>query len=72
MLLQIREYILREHVVSTQQLSREFHIDAHALQPMLDIWVKKGVIEPCQEKASCQSTCFKCSTSAPVYYQACT
>ncbi|QMT58983.1 MULTISPECIES: FeoC-like transcriptional regulator [unclassified Legionella] len=69
MLLQIREYICREGIVSTQQLTREFRLDLPALQPMLDLWIGKGVIRKCQEKANCQSTCFKCRSSAPEYYQ---
>lgn len=72
MLLQIRDFIQREHVVSTQQLSREFHIDEQALLPMLDIWVSKGVIKRCQEKAGCQSACMtRCKGNAPVYYEMC-
>ncbi len=70
MLLQIRDYIHREGVVSTQQLSREFRVDLLALQPMLDLWIKKGAIGKCEEKANCQSTCFKCKTSPIEYYQA--
>lgn len=69
MLLQIRDFICREGVVSTQQLAREFHIDLPALQPMLDVWVRKGAIQKCQEKVNCQSTCFKCRTQPPEYYQ---
>jgi len=70
MLLQIRDYIKRERVVSTQQLTREFRLDLSALQPMLEIWVCKGVIRQCQEKTKCQSTCFKCRTQALEYYTA--
>ena len=70
MLLKIRDFIQREHVASTQQLSREFNIDQTALQPMLDIWVSKGVIRQCQEKAGCQSACSRCKTNAPVFYEA--
>lgn len=69
MLLQIREYFRRKRVVSNQQLAREFHLDLLALQPMLDLWQRKGVIEPCQEKPGCQSRCFKCKTQPTVYYQ---
>lgn len=70
MLLQIRDFIKREQVVSSQQLVREFHIDEPALQPMLDVWIKKGVIEKCQEKTSCQSGCaLRCKTNAAVFYQ---
>ncbi|MFI4918729.1 MAG: FeoC-like transcriptional regulator [Legionellales bacterium] len=69
MLLQLREYINREQVVSTQQLSREFGLDLPALQPMLDLWVRKGAIAKCQEQATCQSTCFKCREKPPEYYR---
>lgn len=69
MLLQIRDFIHREQVVSTQQLTREFQVDEQALQPMLDIWIRKGVIRQCQDKASCQSSCFRCSKKVPMYYQ---
>ena len=69
MLLQIRDFIQREQVASTQQLAREFHVDAQALQPMLDVWVNKGVIKPCQEKTGCQSACARCKTNTLVYYQ---
>ncbi|CCD06876.1 conserved protein of unknown function [Legionella pneumophila subsp. pneumophila] len=68
MLLQIRDFIYREGVVSTQQLSREFHLDLTALQPMLDLWVRKGAIRKCQGGANCKTACFKCRTP-PDYYQ---
>lgn len=69
MLLQIRDYLRREQVASNQQIAREFRLDLQALQPMLDLWLRKGVIEHCQEKSTCQSRCFKCKTQPPVYYQ---
>jgi len=69
MLLQIRDYIQRQQVVSTQQLTREFHVDEQALQPMLAIWESKGVISKCQEKVTCKSSCFGCGSNVPVFYQ---
>ena len=71
MLLQIRDFIRQSEVVSTQQMAREFHLDEQALQPMLDIWVRKGMIEKCHEKAACESACMRCKTHVPVFYQVC-
>lgn len=68
MLLQIRDYFLRERIVSTQQLTREFQMELPALQPMLDLWVKKGIISKCTASTQCKSACFKCRTP-PEYYQ---
>ena len=69
MLLQIRDFICRQGMVSTQQLTREFHVDLSALEPMLNLWVNKGVIRQSQDKASCQSACFKCNSQSLAYYQ---
>ncbi|MDP3706433.1 MAG: FeoC-like transcriptional regulator [Legionellaceae bacterium] len=70
MLLQLRDYIKRGQVVSMEQLTREFHIDKQALQPMLDIWVTKGVIKPCQGMLACGRRCSSsCNVNTPVFYQ---
>jgi hypothetical protein len=71
MLLQIREFIQRAQVVSTQQLAREFSMDEDALQAILEIWVKKKVIELCPQNITCQSSCMRCKPRAPMYYRAC-
>ena len=68
MLLQLRDFIAREHRVSTQQLTRAFHIDLAALQPMLDRWVAKGEIAS-EEKAGCNSPCHGCSAQTLAYYR---
>ncbi|MFI4962292.1 MAG: FeoC-like transcriptional regulator [Legionellales bacterium] len=69
MLYQLRDFISREGVVSTQQLTRKFHVDNSALKPMLDLWIRKGLIKQCQEQTQCASSCFKCTSQAPEYYQ---
>lgn len=69
MLLQLREYIQREHIVSIQQLTREFHLAESALRPMLELWVQKGAIFPHKQQKACQSACSQCHTSTVVFYQ---
>ncbi len=68
MLLQIRDYLRQEKIASNQQIAREFGLELDALQPMLDRWQSKGLIEPWQEKSNCKSPCQKCHTP-PVYYR---
>lgn len=68
-MLLIRDYIAREGLVSIERLAREFYLDTQALQPMLDLWVNKGVIRIYQEKEACQSSCFRCRTKGPMFYQ---
>lgn len=69
MLLQILDYLKQEKVASNQQIAREFAIDKTALQPMLELWLRKGKIVFCQEKSACQSSCLKCQAQPPVYYR---
>lgn len=69
MLLQLRDFIQRERIVSTQQLAREFRIDEQALQPMLALWVSKGVIQLCQQQSNCHGGCARCTSNTPDYYQ---
>lgn len=66
MLLQLRDYIHREGLVNIQQLSREFQIDFSALRPMLDWWIRKGVISRSQQ-TQCASACFKCHQALECY-----
>ena len=68
MLLQIRDYIQREQMVSSQQLLREFDLDESSLQPMLAIWIRRGVISPSENKVICKSGCFSCKTKTPIFY----
>ncbi len=71
MLLKLRDFIKRENVVSSQQLTREFYIDELALQPLLDFWIRKRVIQPVSESRNCQSSCMGCKPNRPVFYQYC-
>lgn len=68
-LLSVRNFIQKESIVSTQQLSREFKLDRSALQPMLDFLVQKGFISKCQEERGCQSACAQCQHQPLEYYK---
>lgn len=69
MLLQLKEFIRREKIVSTQQLLREFSLDLQALLPMLECWVRKGIIGKCLTRTNCKSSCFRCDKEGVEYYE---
>lgn len=69
MFLKIPEYIRKQGVASTQQLSREFRLDFSALQPMLAFWTRKGLIKKCDTQSTCRTACFSCKTNQLEYYQ---
>lgn len=71
MLLQIREYIRRERLVSNQQIARALQIDLLALEPMLSLLVTRGVLRHAQETAGCAKPCsgMSCQNNAqPLSY----
>lgn len=66
MLLQLRDFIAREGVVSTEQLTRAFQMDFSALQPMLERFVSQGVIA-LEEQGNCHRVCKGCKTDLAYY-----
>lgn len=68
MLCKLRDYIKKCRTASMTQLAREFHTDAQALEPMLDIWVKKGVLSIHHHPLACGKLCNKCDVNDNTYY----
>jgi len=60
MLLQIRDFIAREQVVSAEQLARAFDLSVSALEPMMDCWVRKGVIAHETASSCAKGSCAGC------------
>lgn len=71
MLLQIRDFIQREKQTSLEQLARAFHIDEAALQPMLNFWLQRKIINVTEGLSGCRSVCGACSVKRPKIYQFC-
>lgn len=66
MLLQLRDFIAREGLVSTEQLTRAFQMDLSALQPMLARFVKQGVLA-LEVEGGCRQVCGGCKTPVAYY-----
>ena len=69
MLLQIRDYLRCQKIASNQQIAREFAVDILTLQPMLDIWLRKGVIVNCQDASYCKNSCINCRQQSIKFYR---
>lgn len=69
MLLQVRDTIRQARMMSVQQLARHLGIDESTLQPMLDLWVKKGVIKLYTDASECNRSCGGCHSGRNVLYQ---
>ena len=60
MLLQLRDYLAKEQFVSIEQLARVFKTDVTALEPMLDVWVTRGVLQVDEQQKACVTACGGC------------
>ena len=69
MLLQLRDYLAKERFVSLEQLARVFKTDKTALEPMLDIWVARGVLQVDEQQVACATACGGCGGDTPKYYR---
>mgnify|MGYP005998167627 CR=1 FL=1 len=69
MLLALRNYIAREKYVSIEQLARVFQTDATALEPMLAVWVARGVITEAMDAKACAAACIGCHPEISKHYQ---
>jgi hypothetical protein len=69
MLYELRNYIKKYNSVSIAQISRAFMVDIHAMKPMIDIWVNKGVVKMHNHPLNCKSSCGGCAKeSSNTYY----
>ncbi len=68
MLYLLRNYIEKYRAVSITQISREFMMDVQAIKPILDIWVKKGVVNIHNHPLACKTACGTCNTRDVIYY----
>lgn len=69
MLFALRDHMKKVQIASLTQLAREFSINTEALRPMLDIWVKRGVISIVSTAKSCSQPCHGCGEVTGTYYQ---
>ena len=67
MLLQLCEHLRSVDEASVQQLARVFHLDEQALQPMLDLCVKRGIIIESSQVGNCKQVCGGCGQKGVIY-----
>lgn len=65
LLIQIRDYILKQQEVTLTELATHFQMQESAIEKMADLWLRKKVIEKFQqscERDQSASSCSGCSS----------
>lgn len=71
MIIEIKAFFAQHKLVSTRQLTSTFSLHASALEPMLQHWIKKGLIKAYRPCNDCQLACHSCANSKINWYQWC-
>lgn len=69
MLLQLRDFIAEQGLVSIQQLTREFSTDEESLQPLLRVWINRGYIQKNNDQVNCKTACSSCKKVSLDHYE---
>ena len=68
-LVQIKEYIKDRKLVPLQDIAFHFKTEVNTVQPMLDIWVRKGKVKKHAGNLGCQNGCCKCDPATITTYE---
>ncbi len=64
----IRGYLQQRGQASLADLALHFDTDADAMRGMLQVWVRKGLVQKLAATASCGSSCTQCGAAAIEVY----
>jgi hypothetical protein len=64
----IRGYLQQRGQASLADLALHFDTDADAMRGMLQVWMRKGVVQKLTATAACGSSCTKCDAAATEVY----
>ena len=68
-LIQIKQYLKERKLAPLQDIAIHFRADVDTVQPMLDIWVRKGKVKKHAGDLGCQKGCCKCDPAAIITYE---
>ncbi|MBA2654610.1 MAG: FeoC-like transcriptional regulator [Gammaproteobacteria bacterium] len=69
MLIDLKQYVKNQRLVSLYELSSRFNLDPEIMRSMLDLLIRKGQIRPRNKTNNCGSKCFKCNPLSTELYE---
>jgi hypothetical protein len=69
MLVAIRDYIARRGLVSLQELSMHFQVEAEAMREMLAHWLRKGKLQRHAAGSACGGCSGSCNSAVTEFYR---
>ena len=65
---QVRDYLKKRGQCTLSDIALHFDTDPDAARGMLDVWIRKGVVEKRSATASCGTSCQSCDPAATEIY----
>ena len=69
MLAELRTYIMQKGRVSLKDLVDHFHVEAGALQGMMQKWIHKGYVRKSSQTTQCGTQCCRCDATLTEFYE---
>ncbi len=67
--IQLKKYLKKRKIVPLMDILNHFRVDKGFVEPMLDLWVRKGKVRRHTGTGNCQKGCCKCDPSMIEFYE---
>ena len=67
--LQIKKYLANRKRAPLRDIAIHFRMDAGAIEPMLEIWLRKGKVKKISCEFACRCSCCDCDRTASEIYE---
>lgn len=68
-LVTVKHYLQERKLNQLKDIALHFRTDVTTVQPMLDIWVRKGKVKKHQSHKSCGMGCRGCDSTTVIVYE---
>ncbi|HID97692.1 MAG TPA: sugar metabolism transcriptional regulator [Thermodesulfobacteriaceae bacterium] len=65
----LRQYLQKRKLVPLIDILNHFRLDKDVIEPMLELWIKKGKVKRHKGDAACRNACCKCDPASIEFYE---
>jgi len=65
----IKQYLVGRRLATLKDIALHFRMEADAVSPMLELWIRKGKVKRHNDRAGCRKGCGMCDSAALTTYE---
>ena len=67
--IEIKKYLIKRQIVTLKDIAVHFRMETGAIEPILEMWERKGKLKKYKGNIGCQKGCYKCDPAILVTYE---